>query len=123
MLKMPYADSSFSFVYSHHSVFHMLKVDIKQAIGDMRRVLAPGGLLFVNFPTMERGDRMSGKKVGKGEYESMHGDEAVIHSYFEDDEADVFFEGMEFVHKMKWKILKTQEWGDGIAMIEYIVRK
>ena len=123
ILELPYEDSGFSFVYSHHTVFHMMKVDIKRAVDEMRRVLVPEGLLFINFPTMERGDRMHGKEIGKGEYESMHGDESVIHSYFEDDEADPFFEGMEIVHKMKWKILKTQEWGDGISMIEYIVRK
>lgn len=123
ILEMPYTDSSFSFVYSHHTVFHLLKIDIKRAIDQMRRVLSPGGLMFINFPLMDRADRMEGKEVGKGEYESKHGNESVIHSYFEDDEADPFFNGLEIVHKMKWKILKTQEWGDGIAMIEYILRK
>ena len=50
----------------------------------------------------------------------MHGIEERIHSYFEDDEADVFFDGMEIVHKMKWEILKSEEWGYWISMIEYI---
>ncbi len=123
MLELPYDTSSFSFVYSHHTVFHMVKVDIKRAIDQMKRVLVPGGLMFVNFPLMDRADRMEGKKVGKGEYESVHGDESVIHSYFEDDEADDFFEGMQIVHKMKYNLLKSEEWVDGIAMIEYILRK
>ena len=123
ILELPYEDSSFSFVYSHHTVFHMVKVDIKRAIDEMKRVLVPGGLLFVNFPTMERGDRKHGKEVGKGEYESMHGSEAVIHSYFEDDEADTFFIGMNIVQKMKYQIFEAEGWGAGISMIEYITRK
>ncbi len=123
MLELPYDDSSFSFVFSHHTVFHMLKVDIKRAIDEMRRVLAPGGLLFVNFPSMERDDRMEGKEVGKGEYESRHGNESVIHAYFENDEADAFFEGMKVIQKKKYQIFEADGWGAGISMIEYITRK
>lgn len=59
----------------------------------------------------------------EGEYGCMHGIEGHIHSYFEDDEPDAFFEGMEIVHKMKWEILKSEEGVDWMSIIEYIVRK
>ena len=123
MLELPYEDSSFSFVYSHHTIFHMLKADVKRAIDEMRRVLVPGGLMFINFPPVRPKDEIDGKEIGKGEFGCMHGIEGHIHSYFEDDEPDAFFEGMKIVHKMKWKILKSEEWVDWISMIEYIVRK
>ena len=123
MLELPYEDYSFSFVFSHHSLFHLLKADIKRAIDEMRRVLVTGGLLFVNFPPMRDEDRIDGKEIGKGEYGWMHGIEGHVHSYFEDDEPDAFFKGMEMVHKMKWEILKSEEWADWVSMIEYILRK
>jgi ubiquinone/menaquinone biosynthesis C-methylase UbiE len=123
MLDLPYEDSSFSFVYSHHSLFHLLKVDIKRAIDEMRRVLVPRGLMFLDFPILRSNDLIDGKKIGKGEFGCMHGIEGHIHSYFEDDEADVFFEGMEIIHKMKWEILKSEETIDWFSMIEYVVRK
>ena len=123
MLELPYGDSSFSFVYSHHTIFHMLKVDIKRAIDEMRRVLVPEGLMFIDFPTLRPKDEIDGKEIGKGEFGWMHGIEGHIHSYFEDDEPDAFFEGMEIVYKMKWEILKSEEAIDWFSMIEYNVRK
>jgi ubiquinone/menaquinone biosynthesis C-methylase UbiE len=123
MRELPYEDSSFSFVFTHHSVFHMRKTEIRRAVDEMRRVLTPEGLLFINLPTMEREDRMHGKKVGKGEYESKHGNEVVIHSYFEDEEADFYFQAMKYVQKRKYTIFKSEGWGEGISMLEYIMRK
>ena len=123
MLELPYEDGSFSFAYSHLTITHLLKVDIKRAIDEMRRILVTGGLLFINFPTTRPKDEIDGKVIGKGEFGCVHGIKGHIHSYFEDDEPDAFFEGMEIVHKMKWKILKSEEFLDWISMIEYIVRK
>ena len=123
MLDLPYANSSFSFIYSHHSLFHLLKVDIKRALDEMRRVLVPRGLMYIDFPILRPNDVIDGKKIGKGEFGSMHGIQGHIHSYFEDDEADIFFDGMEIIHKMKWEILKSEESIDWFSMIEYVVRK
>ena len=52
MRRLPFAEQSFSFVYSYNSVFHLSKADIATAIAEMRRVLRRGGeLLFAEHGT------------------------------------------------------------------------
>jgi ubiquinone/menaquinone biosynthesis C-methylase UbiE len=48
MLQIPFEKESFSYVYSYNTIFHMRKSDIFKAINEIKRVLVPGGLCFVN---------------------------------------------------------------------------
>ena len=48
-----YEKDCFGAVYSYNSIFHMTKKDIAVALKEMKRVLKPQGLMFVNFLTTD----------------------------------------------------------------------
>jgi 2-polyprenyl-3-methyl-5-hydroxy-6-metoxy-1,4-benzoquinol methylase len=98
MCNLKFSDSFFPFVYSYNSVFHMKKACVREAINEMRRVLKPGGLLFVNFLSTNDHRCGLGPQVGNNEYEQMD-DFPVIHSYYEKDEPDDYFKNMKIVFK------------------------
>ena len=123
MCNMEFDDASFSFVYSYNSVFHMKKIYVDQAIQEMKRVLRPGGLLFVNFLRTSDHRCGIGPQVGDHEYEQMD-DFPVIHSYYEKEEPDRYFDDMEILYKED-RVLERIYEGSKIrqGFIDYIVRK
>ena len=123
MTELKFDDDSFDFVYSYNSVFHMKKVQIAQAIKEMKRVLKPKGLLFLNFLSVDDFRCGEGPDLGNHQYEQMD-DEPVIHSYFTYDEAEQYFDDMEFVVKERRIIERIYE-GERIkqGFIDYIIRK
>lgn len=123
MTKLKFDDESFDFVYSYNSIFHMKKRNIKIALEEMKRVLKPNGLLFVNFLSVDDFRCGQGPHLGDNQYEQMD-DEPVIHSYFSLDECDQYFEDMEFVLKERRVVERIFE-GDKIkqGFIDYIMRK
>lgn len=123
MLHLPYEHHLFDFVYSYNSIFHMKKVDIDLAMAELHRVLKPGGLLFVNFLSIDDFRCGVGPNHGNHQYEQMD-DEPVIHSYFDYDEADRYFEGMEILIK-ETRIIERIYEGERIrqGFVDYIVRK
>ena len=123
MRELPYEDESFSFVFSHHTIHHMTKKDIAKAMKEMERVLAPGGLIFVNFPSVDCASYDETIDTSSGELVQMHGDEEVIHCFFQDNEADAYFGNFVIKSKNKWKLLINEGWFDGISMINYTAMK
>ena len=123
MTCLPYEDHSFDFVYSYNSIFHMKKDQIQIAISEMKRVLKPNGLMFVNFLSVDDFRCGEGPHLGDNQYEQMD-DEPVIHSYFDFDEAEVYFTDMTFVTKERRIIERIYE-GNRIkqGFIDYILRK
>lgn len=123
MRTLPFEDASFDFIYSYNSIFHMKKVDIAKSISEMKRVLKPGGLMFVNFLSVDDFRFGEGPDLGDNQFEQMD-DEPVIHSYFEYDEAERYFEDMGFVFKER-RIIERMFEGDRIrqGFVDYIVRK
>lgn len=123
MTKLPFEDNAFDVVYSYNSIFHMMKKDIDVAVSEMKRVLKPGGMMFINFLSIDDFRCGEGPHLGNHQYEQMD-DEPVIHSYFEYDEAEKYFEGMTFVLKER-RILERMYEGERIkqGFIDYIVRK
>ena len=124
MKRLDYEDESFCFVYSYNSIFHMKKSDIEKSLQEMKRVLIPDGLLFVNLLSTSDEGFGSGKELGVGEYEQIEEDETCIHTYYEINEADRYFDGMEIL----WKEVRLQEIlieGRKIKQgyIDYIVKK
>lgn len=124
MRKLPYTDEAFSFVYSYNSVFHMRKKDVLIAVGEMKRVLRRGGLLFVNFLNIHDFRVGEGIDLGETQYEQFEDGENVIHSYYEYFEADPLFSDMECLYK-EYRVLERDFEGNRIrqGFVDYILRK
>ena len=124
MRQIPFADESMSFVFSYNTIFHMTKEDIGTAMEEIERVLKPEGLCFVNFLSVDSKTKETGKQLGKGESLEHENEKETEHSYFEDDEPDVYFSGFEVLHKEK----RIREWlmdeeKHIRAYIDYIAKK
>jgi ubiquinone/menaquinone biosynthesis C-methylase UbiE len=121
---LPYADNSFSFVYSFNTIFHMSKVDIAQALLEMGRVLADEGILYVNVLSIEDEEYGKGAELAAGEFHQEEDGAQVIHSYFRDDEADTLFDGCEIMMKVKRNITAYRSGKpEQMAYLDYYVRK
>lgn len=123
MTNIRFADNIFDFVYSYNSIFHMKKEQIEESVVEMKRVLKPNGLLFVNFLSIDDFRCGEGPYLGNNQYEQMD-DEPVIHSYFDYNEAEKYFTDMEFVLKERRIIERIYE-GERIkqGFVDYILRK
>lgn len=124
MRHLPLESESFSFVYSYNSVFHMRKEDVRKAVAEMKRVLKPNGLLFVNFLTLKDFRVGDGLDLGDNQFEQEEDDELVIHSYYDYDEADALFEDMELIYKED-RVPERRFEGEWIrqGFIDYILQK
>lgn len=124
MRELPIGDESMSYVFSYNTIFHMEKKDIAKAIKEMKRVLKPGGLCFVNFLTINDFGYGNGKELGKGEYLQEEDGNEVIHTYYEIDEGDSLFNDMEIIFKEN-RVLERIFEGEKIRQgyVDYIVRK
>ncbi|MBN1876536.1 MAG: class I SAM-dependent methyltransferase [Anaerolineae bacterium] len=124
MRQLPFADTSLSFVFSYNAIFHMKKVDIALDMEEILRVLRPGGLCFVNFLSVEDMEYGEGEAVGNGEFVQMEAGERTLHSYYEDNEADIYFREYKLLLKEK-RIL--ERWFDDEkyvqGYIDYIAQK
>lgn len=120
---LPYDDESFSFVFSHHTVNHLVKSDIKKTMNEMIRVLKPEGLLYVNFPSIDCASFNPDFDTSNGELIQLDNGHKVIHCFFQDDEADAYFQNLTIISKNKWQLMINKDWFDNIAMIDYIVQK
>lgn len=120
MRHIPFANESFSFVYSYNAIFFMTKPDIATSIAEITRVLRPGGLCYVNFRSVDDPD--------KREFCSTSYPRRLLKSErfsdFEDDEADILFKDCEVI--LKEKRLIDKAYGDRRlkqAFLHYIVKK
>ncbi len=122
MRSLNFADGFFSHVYSQNSIFHLTKKDTKTAMLEMKRVLSNGGYMYVNFLSIEDQGYGEGEEAGPGEWIAPEYDELTLHSFYADDEPDIYFEGMELLYRTK----KTTEIRDGpytMVTLEYIAKK
>ena len=104
MRNIPFDDATFSFAYTQNSLSHLSKKDTKIAIDEMKRVLRPEGLLFVDFMSIDCSycnEEVMGKLVGDYEFLGIHGGEEVLHSFFRNHEPNVYFTDMELIQKKK----------------------
>lgn len=121
MRAIPFADESFGYAFSYNAIFFMTKPDILTAIGEIERILKPGGLCFVNFKSSDDPDERPFCDTAYAR--RLLNNERF--SKFEDDEADPYFKNFEILRKEKRLIDKKLESGDRLkqAFIEYIAGK
>jgi len=97
---------------------------VKKAINEMKRVLKPNGLLFVNFLTLKDFRVGDGVDLGDNQFEQIEDDEFVIHSYYDYHEADSMFDDLQLIYKED-RVLERKFEGEWIrqGFIDYIYRK
>jgi SAM-dependent methyltransferase len=124
MRALPFPDGFLCFAYSYNSIFHMKKTDMKQAVGEIKRVLKPGGLCYINFLSIKDCGCGRGEKAGEGEYLQDEDDSRILHAYLEEEEADEYFAGMNIIYKENRTVERMFE-GEWIRQgyIDYIARK
>lgn len=124
MRALPFEDESMSFAYSYNSIFHMTKDDIRKSVEEIKRVLVPGGLCFINFLTHQNDEYGKGEEVGEGEFLQDEGDERIIHSYHTEAETDKLFDDMKILFKEDRVLHRIFE-GEMIKQgyIDYIAQK
>lgn len=124
MRELAFEDNSISYIYSYNTIFHMKKRDISKAIKEIKRVLKPGGICFVNFLSVNDCNYGQGEKVGEGEFLQSEGDEKIIHTYYDIEEAETHFKDMRILFKEN-RILERIYEGEKIKQgyIDYIVQK
>lgn len=127
MKQLPFVDNSFSYCFSYNTIFHMSKDDIKKSLEEMKRVLIPGGLMFVNFVSTMDERCGTGEEVKHGEYYEIEHGEKVIHSYFEENEGEELFKqlGLKRIYKEVRKRIGPKQSGGFVTLgyIDYIVEK
>lgn len=120
---LAFPDASFSFVYSYNSIFHMKKDDVAIAVGELKRVLKPQGLIFLNFLSVRDFRCGTGEDLSNNQYSQMD-DKPVVHSYFKENEPDIFFEGMKVLYK-ETRVIERICDGEKVrqGFIDYIAQK
>lgn len=125
MKNIPFEDESINYVFSYNSIFHMSKKEIGTVIKEIHRVLPVGGLAFINFPTIHDWRATMGEKVAEGEYlQEEHGEE-ILHSYFDIDEPEKYFDGFNVIYKENRIRNGYRRTGEMITLgfVDYIIEK
>ena len=124
MRNIPFEENFFSFVFSYNSIFHLSKQDSKIAINEMNRVLKNGGLCYINFLSKDDYHYSNDLEENPGEIINIDNNEKEIHSYYDDDEPDKYFNDFEIIYKEKRHILKGNYFNTGrTCILDYIVKK
>ena len=102
MRSLPFPDASFDYVYEHYSMCHLNAADTRRTIGEMRRVLKPGGLAFLGVISNESWPLSAyGEERNPGEYWMVEGGEETLHGLFSDEASDALVANWELLAKEK----------------------
>jgi SAM-dependent methyltransferase len=89
MRALPFDDTVFDYVYEHYSMCHLSKAHTAAAIGEMYRVLKPGGIAFLGVVSQDCWPLSAyGEEKAPGERWMTEDGRLVCHSLFTDREAD-----------------------------------
>ncbi|MFX0006407.1 MAG: class I SAM-dependent methyltransferase [Promethearchaeota archaeon] len=122
MRNIPFDSKYFGYVYSYLSMVHLSKNQTSQAINEIHRVLVPGGLCYLNF--LSKDDKWYDENEATKSGEIFSDNEELIHSYYDDDEADGFFHNFDIIYKEKRHILKGRYFNTGrTCVLDYILKK
>ncbi|MFW9879865.1 MAG: class I SAM-dependent methyltransferase [Candidatus Thorarchaeota archaeon] len=124
MRNIPFESKFFGYVYSYLSMVHLSKNGTAQAINEIYRVLLSGGLCYLNFLSKDDQAFNKNEESKPGEIIDKHGNEEFMHSYYDDDEPDDYFDNFEILYKEKRHILKGKYFNTGrTCILDYIVKK
>ncbi|MDR3598634.1 class I SAM-dependent methyltransferase [Clostridium sp.] len=121
---LTFEDEFISFIYSYNTIFHMEKADIAKAVDEIKRVLKPGGICFINFLSISDEEYGHGEKVGEGEFLQEEDGQKVVHTYYDIEEGEAHFKDMHILFKEN-RVLERIFEGKKIKQgyIDYIVQK
>lgn len=120
MRSIPFISEAFSNVYSFNAIFFMTKPDIKISMREIERALKCDGLCYVNFVSVDDPDNRPFCETAPARVLLK----SERFAKYEDEEADVYFEGFEILRKEKrWveKVHGSRRLKQ--VYIEYIARK
>ena len=124
MREIPFKDEYFGFVYSIFSSVHLSKNDTGIAVKEMERVLKKGGLCYINFLSVNDRYYDREKEKNPGEIFESEGENLILHSYYFDDEPDLYFKDTEIFYKEKRKIiLRIDVPNYRTCYLDYIIKK
>lgn len=122
--RLPYPDASFDVVFSYNTIFHMRKVEIRKAVGEIVRVLKPKGIGFINF--IDLGDDIHKTDIedAPGEFiSSGHGYDAV-HTILSEEECESMLRGVKILEKQRKYINRLNtEHPRTYGMLDYFFQK
>jgi ubiquinone/menaquinone biosynthesis C-methylase UbiE len=120
MRHLPFADASFSHVYAYNAIMFMTKPDVARAMAEMARVLRPGGLLYVNFMSVDDPD--DSLFCPEGPAQDLLGSERF--AKHGDSEPDAYLLGFQILRREKRYVGRQSRagWLDQVDL-EYIARK
>jgi len=100
--RLPFADRSFNGIVCIEVLQHLFDDERRMAVGEFRRVLVPGGMLFFEAPGVED-LRYGGEEVESHTFLRKNG---IIYHYFTKEEVTSLFDGFEIVDIKDIKIEK-----------------
>lgn len=102
MRQIPFEAETFDYVYEHYSMCHLSKRDTVGAIGEMYRVLKPGGLCFLGVISADSWPpSFLGQEREPGEFWGEEGGEETLHTVFSETGADELVSGWKIISKEK----------------------
>jgi len=96
--EFPYEDNFFDAVMSIKVIHHNKMEDIRKTVGEIKRVLKKGGLIFITFPKLGDGgvNNESLKEIEKGTYLPQKGKEkGLLHHFFTLEEIHEVFKSFD----------------------------
>ena len=124
MRHIPFESNFFGYAYSYLSMVHLTKSGTIQAINEIYRVLIKGGLCYLNFLSKDDIWFNKSEESNPGEIISKHGNKEYIHSYYDDDEPDIFLNKFNILYKEKRRIFEGKYFDtERSCILDYIVKK
>lgn len=102
MRAIPYPDAFFDFVYEHYSICHLNPADTAKTLGEMWRVLKPGGIAFFGVISTDSWPISNyGEERNPGEYWKVENGHERFHALYTDAQADALIAGWDLEMKEK----------------------
>lgn len=125
MRRLAFGDESMSFVYSYSAICHMPKADVGVAMGEITRVLRPGGLCYVSFLMAREIPSGEGNAcVGGESARDEDDDEPYEHCFLEEDEPAIYFGDCDLLRRT---VRREERFGpdhqSSWAEVDYMARK